>query len=232
MGVFTQTLLATFLLSQEQSILCFGLLVLFVAIGAIFCGVSLLALTAINVERLLVLTLGIRYRQVVTFRRVRILVAAFWLLCFLISLILPYSPQIAAGMAIMVTIVCLVISTFCYSKIYPTLTHHRQAQVQDHGNPGQTNVGGIPMNLARYKRTVSSKLWLQMPLLACYLSYSVVAALEYVAALDTPSLAFSGAVTLTFLMLNSSINPFLYCWKMREVRQAVKYIIRRLWCFS
>ena len=28
--------------------------------------------------------------------------------------------------------------------------------------------------------------------------------------------------TATLVLLNSSLNPFLYCWKIREVRQAVK----------
>ena len=228
-GVFTQPLFATFLLSPEHSKLCFGILLLIVAIGAIFCGVSLLTLTAISVERLLVLTLRTRYRQVVTLRRVRILVAGFWLLCVLIALILPHIPDIAGGTAIMVVILCLVISTFSYSRIYLILTHYRQAHILR----GQTNGAGIPMNLARYKKTVSSAMWLQMTLLVCYLPYSVLGALEYFAALDTSSsLAFPGDVALTFLLFNSTINPFLYCWKMREVRQALKDTIRGLWCFS
>ena len=168
--------------------LCFALLSLIVSIGAIFCGVSLLALTAVRVERLLVLTLRIRYRQVVTLRRVQFLVAAFWLRCFPISFMLQHNPQIAASTAILVAILCLVISTFCYSKIHLTLARSdRQAQVQDRGNPGQTNRGGIPINLARYKKTVSRALWLQMTLLTCYLPYSIVGALTHVAALDAPS---------------------------------------------
>lgn len=230
-GIFTQPLVATYYLSPEHSKLCFFLLYLIAAVGAIFCGVSLLTLTAISVDRLFALMMGIRYRQVVTLRRARILVAAFWLLCILISFIVSYKPRIAASMAIMVVILCIVISTFCYSKIFLTL-HHRQTQVQGHGNPGQTHGGGIPMNLARYKKTVSSALSLQMALLACYLPISIIGALEYFAELDMQSLSFPGAVAITFLLLNSSINPFLYYWKMREERQAVKATIRRLFCFS
>ena len=40
---------------------------------------------------------------------------------------------------------------------------------------------------------------------------------------DAP-LSISGVV-----ILNSSVNPFLYCWKMREVRQEVKNKIKQLW---
>ena len=69
--------------------------------------------------------------------------------CFLASLhfnfinfIVSYNPRVAASVAIMVVILCIVISTFCYSKIFLAL-HHRQTQVQGHGNPGQTHGGGI-----------------------------------------------------------------------------------------
>ena len=46
--------------------------------NSILCGVSLLTLTAISVDRLLALLLGLRYRQVVTLRRAYGTVIAFW----------------------------------------------------------------------------------------------------------------------------------------------------------
>ena len=44
------------------------------------CGVSLLTSTAISVDRLLAVLLGLRYRQVVTLRRMCITVIGFWIL--------------------------------------------------------------------------------------------------------------------------------------------------------
>ena len=44
-----------------------------------FCGVSLLTLTAISVDRLLDLLLGLRYRQVVTMKKTYIAILAFWI---------------------------------------------------------------------------------------------------------------------------------------------------------
>ena len=44
-----------------------------------FCGVSLLTLTAISVDRLLALLLGLRYRQVVTVKKTYIAILAFWI---------------------------------------------------------------------------------------------------------------------------------------------------------
>ena len=46
----------------------------------VLCGISLLTSTAISVDRLLALSLGLRYRYVVTLRRVRALIISFWFL--------------------------------------------------------------------------------------------------------------------------------------------------------
>ena len=53
----------------------------------ILCGVSLLTLTAISVDRLLALLLGLRYRQVVTLKRTYMIVIAIWVVCTVSSAI-------------------------------------------------------------------------------------------------------------------------------------------------
>ena len=229
-GTITQPLFVIHLMSPEHSKLCVYVAVPLITIGLIFCGVSLLTLSALSVDRLLALLLGLRYRQVVTLRRVRIIVVTFWIVCTFIAVTLTYNPVISYYMAFVILILCTVTSTFCYSKIYDTL-RHRQAQVHDHFQRGQATRGRIPMNLARYKKTVSSALWLQMVLLACYCPGSVLFCIRIFHA-PTPSIEFASAVTLTLFLLNSTLNPFLYCWKMREIRQAVKDTIKQFWCFS
>ena len=84
------------------------------------------------------------------------------------------------------------------------------------------------MNIARYKKVVSSALWVQMTLVACYLPYGILLAWLYQK--EPISLTHFAwfTVTLTLVYLNSSLNPALYCWKIKEVRQAVKDTIRQL----
>jgi len=229
-GAITQPLFVIYLMSPEHSRLCFYAVVSFLTIGMIFCGVSLLTLSTISVDRLLALLLGLRYRQVVTLRRVRIIVVTFWIVCTFIAVTLTYNHQISYYMAFVIFILCIVTSTFCYSKIYCTL-RHRQTQVHDHIQQGQANGAVIPMNLARYKRTVSSALWLQMALLACYFPGIIpFFILQFHA--PTASIEFASALALTLFLLNSTLNPILYCWKMREIRQAMKDTIGHFWCFS
>ena len=109
-------------------------------------------------------------------------------------------------------------TVFCL-KIF-LLLHHHQVQMQDQIHQGQRNGGGIPLNIARYGKTVSAALWVQITLLACYLPQALYCYLLYLFSLL--SLIIGSRYSTLLMFLNSSLNPFLYYWKIREVRQAVK----------
>jgi len=86
--------------------------------------------------------------------------------------------------------------------------------------------------MARYKKAVSSAIWLQLTLVACYLPYDIVAALLVTkSGLLSSSRYHATSYTITLVYLNSSLNPILYCWKIVEIRQAVKDTIRQMLCF-
>ena len=73
-GVFTQPLYVAHMLFPE----CLYLPIGYNTTSLLFSGVSMLTITAISVDRLLAVTLGLRYRQVVTVWRTRILLVSFW----------------------------------------------------------------------------------------------------------------------------------------------------------
>ena len=134
-GLITQPLYIAYRMSSEYSKHCHYLRILFNTIGSIFCGVSLLTLTAISVDRLLALMLRLRYRQVVTSKRVWLLVAAFWFSNTAIAPTAIYSFRIAVMYVCIVLLTCIVTSTSCYTKIYLTLGHH-QIHVLGHVHQG------------------------------------------------------------------------------------------------
>ena len=86
-------------------------------------------------------------------------------------------------------------------------------------------------NMARYKKTVFSALWIYLTLVACYLPYTIATAVITLRGMS-PGNAIVWNVTGMLVLLNSSLNPVLYCWKIREVRQAVKETIRQCFCLS
>ena len=189
------------------------------------CSVSLLTLTAISVDRLLALLLGLRYRQVVTFRRTCITVTGFWILSIVGASTLFLNLRITSWCLYIVSALCLVTTIFAYAKIFVTLRHN-QIHVQSHAAQGQLSQA-IPLNIARYRKAVYSALWVQGTLVICYLPYGIVVALTSDRGMSS-SLYRAWQFTTTLVYL----NPLLYCWKIREVRQAVKVTLRQLFCRS
>ena len=120
---------------------------------------------------------------------------------------------------------CVVISSLCYTKIFVVLRRRKHLRLEDSSFQGPTEVIKVPLNIARYRKAVYTALWVQVTLVVCYLPFGI--------ATTIPEISLSVyLMTLTLLLLNSSLNPLLYCWKIREVRQAVKDTIRQLFSSS
>ena len=230
-GLIAGPLYASYLISSlsEQRNSCRYVLAISAFTGRILCSVSLFTLAAISVDRLLALLLRLRYRQVVTLKRIYRIVAVLWVLSTAGATMFFLKKPIAPWYACIVVALCVVTSIFSYTKIFLILRHnqlHAQGNVNQ-GQPSQT----VQLNIARYKKTVSSALWVQLALVACYLPSVIVEVLRLHKGVKSEIMvarSYSG----TLALLNSSLNPILYCWKIREVRQAVKDTLRGLFCSS
>ena len=197
--------------------------------SAILSGVSLFVLTFISIDRLLALSLGVRYKQTVTIKRVRVFVIVIWIVNIAFAIFRLLGNRFVFYIVCLAVILfCVVVSTFCYVKICRTLRAQRKkvwATVSEGRQPNESS----QLHVERYKKTVSSALWVHFTLLACFLPFSIVSALK---AITGDTFAVAEGFTATLVFFNSSVNPVLYCWRMREVRQAVKETIRQYCGFS
>ena len=221
----TAVIYFSFALKEQWIMICLYALVISIVVGYILVAVSLFKLIAISVDRLLALLLGLRYRQVVTLKRIFQSVVDFWVVSTAGAIALFWNARITSWYGCAVISLCLVTSIFSYTKIFLTLRHH-QVQVQGNVNQGQPSQT-VPLNVARYKRTVSSALWVKVALVVSYLPFAVVVVLSIESGV-TSDIFVARFYAATLVFLNSSLNPILYCWKIREVRQAVKDTLRGL----
>ena len=76
-------------------------------------------------------------------------------------------------------------------------------------------------NIEKYKKTVYSTLWVQLALVVCNGPFVIVTVVKTIRGISA-TLFVAEAFTATLVYLNSSLNPVLYCWKIKEVRMAVK----------
>ena len=192
-------------------------------------GASLVSPAAISIDRLLALRLGLRYRHIVTLKRARLVVCCTWLTGLTGALMyLTLGERITFPMIVVVLIVCYGTANFCYTTIFYRLRRH-QARVHD--QQGQSNGTGIQLNIKKYKSTVSSMAWVQFVLVLTLVPFIIVVVIIQITGENKDSLLLITA-TVTVLYSNSSLNPFLYCWKISEVRKAVKDIVRNFCCRS
>ena len=190
-----------------------------------FCCVSLFTMMSISVDRLLALLLGLRYKQTVTLKRTSIILAAVSVLSGVAALcyILDYHITLWFGYIYIPS--CLLISVVSYTKIFHTLIHH---QVQVRLQSSQPN----SLNISRYRKAVYSALLVQLALVVCYTPYIIVEIVIVEGHRKTFSshLSVIRGIAVTLVYSNSTLNPFLYCWKINEVRQAVEQTIRQTLC--
>ena len=213
------------------------LVYVFVFIINVLLAVSVLTLAAISVDRLLALLLGLRYRHVVTLCRVRVVIACVWFIAvsnaslFCVAWILLLRVLLASQWTFRAFIIfSIIVSTFSYTKIFFTL-RHQQAQVQNHVQPEQSSRVRSVLNIARYKKTVYCVAWIQLAMLACYGPHIVMVFLLKFGNIDySIEIAIADEVFFSLLFLNSSLNPVLYCWRIKDVRQEVKNTIRKCLC--
>ena len=213
--------------AMERWDICFYALHLSSMISSVLCVVSLLTLTAISIDRVLALLLGLRYRQIVTLKKTYVVMLIFWVCSIVAATMYIVNTLVTSWRANMVTFLCLVTSIFSYTKIFLTLRYN-SIQPQEQISQAQSTQA-TPLNMARYRKAASSALWVQVTLVVCYLPYFVAVVLTPHGELPFPTyLARQFGVTILFL--NSSLNPLLYCWKIKEVRQAVKETLRQVSC--
>ena len=193
------------------------------------CGVSLFTTAAISVDRLLAMLLGLRYKEIVTLRRTYIILAIVWTGCLIAGSFSHVNYSTIFWYTFTSISSCLVISITSYTKIFRALSHH-QAQIQDHARqqPMQPNA----LNMARYRKAVYSALWVQLVLVVCYVPNMTVEIVISLSLKGLLKIIVIRGMANVLVFFNSTLNPFLYCWKISEARRAVKQTIRQAICYA
>ena len=193
--------------------------------SAVLCGQSINTMTLISTDRLFALLFRLRYRQIVTLKRVRSLIISSWIVNFTFALTYLWNKEFFFMGSCIWLWLFLSISSCCYLKIYFQI-RRQQAQIQEHDSNSTAS-----LNLARYKKTVLSALCIHLTLSVCYLPYTVtttIISLEGIS--NCKAIIWNIAGVLVFL--NSSLNPVLYFWTLREIRRTVMDIFRQFFSSS
>ena len=80
------------------------------------------------------------------------------------------------------------------------------------------------LNMARYRKAVNNALWVQ--LVVCYVPQFIEKIVIFLSTKRFSNLFIFLGMANVLVFFYSTLNPFLFCWKIEEVRRALKQTIR------
>ena len=185
----------------------------------LFIDASLFSVTALCADRFLAIYLHLRYQELVTHNRV-----AIWVISALISLIRFFIPKSIMYVSfVAIKLACIITATSLSVKLYRTLRRHiNKFQVPKVAQNDQVK------SVQRKKKSAVASLYVYLVFIVCYLPnlyrlFITTAIPE--PRIDVKHLRF---YTLTLLFLNSTLNPLIYCWKMKRIQHTIVGTLRNL----
>ena len=185
---------------------------------------SFLTVTAIAIDRSLAISLHLRYQELVTPKRIIIALMCLWLSSAIAAFIFISDNNRIVVAAI--ELYGLFVTTVVYIHIFRVARYHQNqilAQWQLHND--QT------ITILREKKSAVNTMFVYIVFMACFVPNSCCTILLLA---DASNLSFMLAnhATVFLILLNSSLNPLLYCWRYRELRQNVKRTANKILCIS
>ena len=116
---------------------------------------------------------------------------------------------------------CIIVTALAYFKVFQIIRHHY--------NQVQANSNAIDMQ--KFKKSVFTILYIVAIFVLSYIPYlCCILVFQMLQRRGTKS-AYTAINVCTAVLLSSScFNPLLYYWRIKEIRDSVKSIARKLCC--
>ena len=187
------------------------------AMGFAGCGVSLWTMTAITVDRFLALHYHLQYPNLMTTSRAIYTIITIWCIITLFSFSILWSLSIYYFFATFCITICLLVCLVCFIKIYRIARRH-QLQIHVQQQVVENSTDTHKQQIRQSTKSAKNIFIYFLTMILCYSPFSIVVIISGFTSLD---LQVIRTFPVTIAFMNSSINPFLYCWRMTELRTAV-----------
>ena len=161
-----------------------------------------------------------------TNKRVVAVVIWIWIISAILMLLPIWIPNVATIIFVAVESVCYLTTAFFYFKIYLAVRHHSNQIHVLQAQLAQNNEGDMT-NAARERKAAVGTFYVYLVFLICYLPSTCYGIILRSAGPSTMLLQFA-LYANRLIFLNSSLNPLIYSWKMRHVRNAIMEILRNV----
>ena len=192
----------------------------------IFPIASFLGVVAVSADRFLAIQFHLRYQELVTQKRVVAAVISIWMTSLIFSLVALWVPSdvkfiiLYAGGA-----VGFLLTTVVYIKVYFVVRRHKN-QIQAN-NVQREAQSCDTTSFVSLRKSAVGIFYVYLVFWVCYIPFFIsMGAIRIGEPTISLKTLFLYAVTLAYL--NSSLNPVIYCWKMRHIRFAIMDILRSM----
>ena len=176
-------------------------------------------------ERFMAIHYYLTYQELVTHKRVVTAVVSIWVLSGLFSLTRLWIPKSIMYVVFGITeVACIIAANFFSIRIYSSVRLHvNQMQVLQ---PQHVPQNAQIVNVRRLRKFAMMSVYVCFVSTVCYLPD--ICTLFAVAFTSRPSTGIMHleSYTVTLFFLNSSLNPVIYCWKMKHIRHTIIGFIR------
>ncbi|XP_073237414.1 beta-2 adrenergic receptor-like [Porites lutea] len=183
---------------------------------------SSLSVIIIALDRLLAVSLHLRYQELVTPRRVSVVLVFLWLTSCVFPFLFIFLPKGTEMTAGVISVIGYVLTTVAYIRLYKVVRYHQnQIYSQNQLQNAQTR------EAHRQRKSAYNSLFVSVVFLACYFPF-LPCTILYLTNTSEISFLVAHFASMFLNYLNSSLNPFVYCWRYPEIRQIVKSTVKQI----
>ena len=185
-------------------------------------GASFFTIAAIALDRFLAVTLHLRYPSLVTERRVGVGLVFLWLTVGIATFAVISLPRHNNLVTVVFQSVGFAMITMAYLRIYKVVRHHQNRIYSQHQVQNDQAV-----KAARERKSALNAFYVYIISFACYVPSLFSSILLEVNGMEVSYVAAAYASIFLFF-LNSSLNPIVYCWRYREIRNNVMSTAKKI----
>ena len=173
---------------------------------------SALHLMLVTCERLIAIKYTFLYPYLVTILNIKVIVTVFWVLSLCCSILRRPLEKIGDVILIILAIFCIAFIVMSYAILYKETTH-QQNRIKT-----QQLLQEEVKKFFKEKKALKTTIYVVGAVLLCLLPGTVLTILSSIRELN---ISYSSSWITTIVMLNSLLNPLVYCWRQKEMRQFV-----------
>ncbi|XP_078359602.1 alpha-1A adrenergic receptor-like [Oculina patagonica] len=187
------------------------------------CLASLFHLVLISIERFVAMKYSLRYNTIVTKFRLTVAVACSWLIAITYCVLKMASPKIVKStkLAHLLAVISLLVIIYCHISVYFVCRRHK-IQIKSE----QVSQEATAKFLEEKKAWKTTGIIIG-GVLTCYF-LGLVAALAITIFPDwTQVFSSFSPFRMSCFILNSLLNPIIYCWRSTAIREAMIQLLKR-----